>query len=332
MSPKFKIAAAAYACSAVAVASQKFKIATAAYACSAVAVVKVLKEVACRMSLKSCRKAHAAYRWRADARRKSHVAKELPQGAVTVAMLLLESRCWCLRLRQRCCCYIAKHSAAAQMLLRLTLTLMGAAVTVAVIAVADMTVMLQRLTAECCWQCCNADAATANAKWCCSAGAAAADAELLSRRHCCCRWRLNCRRQLNAASRWSWTLPHRHKTKRASCRSAAAAAAPLSLKPRCRWSCKPHCQHKPRVSAVLLLELTLLRRHKHMTLRMKAPQGTVCMSLMLVADVAVAHARSAVAESCPAGESCMLLMLEADADAEYARSAVADVREVVAAA
>ena len=58
------------------------------------------------------------------------------------------------------------------------------------------------------------------------------------------------------------------------------------------------------------------------------------MSLMLVADVAVAHARSAVAESCPAGESCMLLMLEADAAAAYARSAIADadVREVAAAA
>jgi hypothetical protein len=59
---------------------------------------------------------------------------------------------------------------------------------------------------------------------------------------------------------------------------------------------------------VLLLELTLLRRHKLMSPRMKAPQGTVCMSLMLVADVVVAHARSAAAESCPAGESCMLLL------------------------
>ena len=58
------------------------------------------------------------------------------------------------------------------------------------------------------------------------------------------------------------------------------------------------------------------------------------MSLMLVADVAVTHARSAVAESCPAGESCMSLMLEADAAAAYARSAIADadVREVAAAA
>ena len=60
---------------------------------------------------------------------------------------------------------------------------------------------------------------------------------------------------------------------------------------------------------MLLLELTLLRRHKHLSLRMKAPQGTVGMSLMLVADVAVTHARSAVAESCPAGESCMSLMM-----------------------
>jgi hypothetical protein len=50
------------------------------------------------------------------------------------------------------------------------------------------------------------------------------------------------------------------------------------------------------------------------------------MSLMLVADVAVAHARDADAETCPAGESCMLLMLEADAAAET------DVREVAAAA
>jgi hypothetical protein len=32
------------------------------------------------------------------------------------------------------------------------------------------------------------------------------------------------------------------------------------------------------------------------------------MSLMLVADVVVAHARSTAAESCPAGESCMLLL------------------------
>jgi hypothetical protein len=47
------------------------------------------------------------------------------------------------------------------------------------------------------------------------------------------------------------------------------------------------------------------------------------MSLMLVADIVVAHARSTAAESCPAGESCMLLMLEADAAAAYARSAVA---------
>jgi len=35
---------------------------------------------------------------------------------------------------------------------------------------------------------------------------------------------------------------------------------------------------------------------------------------LLVADVAVTHARSAVAESCPAGESCMSLMLDADAE------------------
>ncbi len=71
-----------------------------------------------------------------------------------------------------------------------------------------------------------------------------------------------------------------------------------------------------------------------MSLRMKAPQGTVCVSLMLVADVAVAHARDAVAETCPAGESCMLLMLEADTAAAFACSTVAetDVREVAAAA
>jgi hypothetical protein len=60
------------------------------------------------------------------------------------------------------------------------------------------------------------------------------------------------------------------------------------------------------------------------------------MSLMLVEDVAVAHARSAVAESCPAGESCMLLMLEADDDktaaADYARSAVAVAKYETAAA
>jgi hypothetical protein len=34
------------------------------------------------------------------------------------------------------------------------------------------------------------------------------------------------------------------------------------------------------------------------------------MSLMLVVDVAVAHAHSAVAESCPADEGCMLLTLK----------------------
>ena len=69
------------------------------------------------------------------------------------------------------------------------------------------------------------------------------------------------------------------------CCCTALAEATLSL------SCKQHCQHKPRVSAVLLLELTLLRRHEHMSLKMKAPQGTVCMSLMLVADVAVVKLR-----------------------------------------
>ena len=44
----------------------------------------------------------------------------------------------------------------------------------------------------------------------------------------------------------------------------------------------------------------LLFLHKHISLKKKAPQGTVCMLLILMADVTFAHACRAIVECCPA--------------------------------
>ncbi len=138
------------------------------------------------------------------------------------------------------------------MLLLLTLTL--TAVAVAVAAVAEMTVILQRLTADCCGPCCNADADAVNA-------------ELLSRRYCGTRPRAQVAVVLLLLlhrSRWSHAV-----AEAASCTAVTVAGADAA----------------PQAQA-------------HIAEYESAPR-TVCMSLMLVADVAVAHARSAVAESCP---------------------------------